>query len=276
MGGYSLPQAWTTAITGWVGWLRLSGMAPSSVVLRRDHLRSIARRTATESPAALVLDDIVIMFSASDWSREYRKSIRSSLVSFCAWCVQRDLMSVNLGEALPRVQAPRGTPRPASEQQWEDLLASAAPRERLMARLAGELGMRRGEVAAASLRDLIRDAGGWSLIVNGKGGKQRVIPVPDGLAREILQSCPGGYLFPNDRGGHLSPRYVGWLISHLLEGASMHQLRHRFATCAYRQTHDLRALQRVLGHSSLATTERYVLGALSDERGIVEAVAKVS
>ena len=142
-----------------------------------------------------------------------------------------------------------------------------------MGRLAGELGMRRGEVAAVHHRDLVRDPKGWLLIVTGKGGRQRVIPVPDDLASDILAHNPDrGWLFPNGDGGHLCPPYVGHLISTLLGPATMHQLRHRFASVAYARTHDLRAVQRVLGHSSLATTERYVLSTDDDDRAVVESV----
>lgn len=85
---YNLPPAWERTITGWIGWLRLSGMAASSIQLRRDHIRSIARATVTDSPAALTLDDVVRLFSGRDWSREHRKAIRTSLCSFCEWSVK--------------------------------------------------------------------------------------------------------------------------------------------------------------------------------------------
>lgn len=249
-------------------------MAASSITLRRGHIRSIARATRTDTPADLTLDDVVHMFTAHPWTPEYRKSLRSSLIGFSGWCVNRGLMNINLGEELPAVHPPKAAPRPATETQWDTILNAAAPRELLMARMAGELGMRRGEVAKSRIEDLIRDRGGWSLIVNGKGGHQRVVPVPDELAADMIGWCNAGYLFPNGFGGHLSPPYVGMLISQLLGPATMHQLRHRFASLAYQRTRDLRALQRVLGHASLATTERYVLGAADDERSVVQSVAE--
>lgn len=273
---YRLPQDWESAISGWVGWMRLSGIAATSIKTRLYHLRSIARVTGTPSPAALTLDDVVRLFSSRDWSREHRRAMRTSLSGFCTWCITHNLMDVNLGEELPRVRASRPAPRPATEPQWEDIMASAAPRERLMALMAGTLGLRRSEVAAAHLSDLIHDTHGYLLIVHGKGSKQRVVPVPDALAREIIDFCPGGFLFPSPGGGHLRPQYIGQLISALLGPATMHQLRHRFASIAYAETHDLRALQRVLGHSSLATTERYVMSADDDDRRLVDAVAKIT
>ena len=67
-----------------------------------------------------------------------------------------------------------------------------------------------------------------------------------------------GWLFPTGFGGHLTPDRVGRLVALALPGDySMHTLRHRFATPAYRGTRNLRAVQPLLGHESIATTERY-------------------
>ena len=67
-----------------------------------------------------------------------------------------------------------------------------------------------------------------------------------------------GWLFPNGFGGHLTADHVGKLVARALPGnASMHMLRHRFATRAYHGSHNLRAVQTLLGHESILTTERY-------------------
>ncbi|MGJ3509476.1 tyrosine-type recombinase/integrase [Enemella sp. A6] len=119
--------------------------------------------------------------------------------------------------------------------------------------------MRRGEVAQVHPEnDLVHDLIGWSLVVHGKGSRKRVLPLPDDLAR-ILRNAPPGYLFPSPRGGHLTPHWVGTLVSRALaDGTTMHQLRHLCATEVHEQTHDVRLVQVMLGHSSLATTQRYL------------------
>jgi integrase len=97
---------------------------------------------------------------------------------------------------------------------------------------------------------------GAALLVHGKGGKLRVVPVGDDLAAAI--AGVGGYLFPGAEDGHLSPRWVGKLMAGALpDHWTAHTLRHRFATRAYRGSRNLRAVQTLLGHSSVATTERY-------------------
>jgi integrase len=143
-----------------------------------------------------------------------------------------------------------------------------------MLRLANELGMRRGEVAQVHPEnDLVRDLVGWSLLVHGKGSRNRVLPLPADLA-EVLRAAPSGYLFPSPTGTHLTPHWVGTLVSRALQdGTTMHQLRHLCATEVHDQTHDLRLVQTLLGHASLATTQRYVA---VDDSKVREAIVQRS
>ena len=153
-----------------------------------------------------------------------------------------------------RAAAP--SPRPAPDSAWSAALAIADPRVRLMLRLAAEAGLRRAEIARVHRRDLTVGHTGATLLVHGKGGKLRALPISDALAAAIARA--DGYLFPGDEDGHLSPRYVGKLMAGALpDHWTAHTLRHRFATRAYRGSRNLRAVQTLLGHSSVATTERY-------------------
>lgn len=131
----------------------------------------------------------------------------------------------------------------------------------------------RGEVAIVHSNDLMDDLVGHSLVVHGKGGKRRIVPLPQSLGRTLAQS-PSGFLFPGDDGGHLSPRYVGKLIRDLLPGEwTMHTLRHRFGTRAYALTSDLLLVQEMLGHASPSTTRRYVEYDRNRMRSAVEELA---
>lgn len=137
----------------------------------------------------------------------------------------------------------------------------ADPREQLILRLAAELGLRRAEIAVVHARDLIQDLDGWSLLVHGKGNRERVLPLGDGLALAIREAtlAGAGYAFPGGDHGHLTPRWVGTLISRILpRDVTLHQLRHRFATLTHQETGDVRLVQALLGHASLATTQRYI------------------
>lgn len=149
---------------------------------------------------------------------------------------------------------------------------AAGPREQMMVRLAGEIGMRRAEVACCHRNDLIHDGTAWALLVHGKGGKQRIVPIPDKLAADIRAFCGHGYLFPGKDHGHLSPAHVGKLIGQLMPpGWSMHKLRHRFATRGLAATNDLLAVRDALGHTSVATTQIYTALADNKVRRVTEA-----
>jgi integrase len=186
--------------------------------------------------------------------------------------VTNHVMSHNPAELLPEVPGGHPRPRPCPDDVWHELLATAAPREQMMARLACEAGLRRAEVARCRREHLIQDRGGWSLIVVGKGGRQRVVPVTDDLAAAITTFCPGGWLFPNGTGGHLGVKHVGVLLSRLMpQGWTAHTLRHRFASRGYAGTGNLRAVQEALGHASIATTQRYTAVSRDDVRAVSEA-----
>ena len=127
-------------------------------------------------------------------------------------------------------------------------------------RLSEALSLRRG---AAPLSEM--------LVVTGKGSKQRLLPVLPAVREAVadyLAACPhvlaaDGPLFIGARGGPLNPRLVqrqmeavrGYLG--LPESATPHALRHSFATHLLGAGGDLRAIQELLGHASLSTTQRY-------------------
>lgn len=212
------------------------------------------------------------------WSRATRAMVRSAVRAAYRWAVVAGHVETNPAEHLPPVRRKVPTPHPAPEHAYASALRAASDRERLMLRLAGEVGLRRAEVARVHpQRDLVDDGEGWSLVAHGKGDKDRVVPLPADLARELRLAGPG-YLFPGRSGdGHLSPHTVGVMISRLLPpGVTMHALRHRFASTAYAATSDLFAVQQLLGHASAATTQVYVLVDTATRRRVVDAVAAAS
>jgi integrase len=205
-------------------------------------------------------------------SKDHRHGQRAALVSFYDWCVDNDVTTDSPARHLPKIRSSPPQPRPTPDLVWVQLLATAKPRECLMALLAAEAGLRRAEVAGLHLDDLVRDVTGWALIIRGKGGKQRVVPINARLAGQVRDYCQGGYLFPGQVDGHLSPDCVGRLVSRLMPpGWSMHKLRHRYATRGFNGTRNLLALREALGHSSVATTQRYTAVTLLDVRAISEA-----
>lgn len=254
----TLTPAWATAVTDWTSSMRAAGRPPTTVRTRVEHLRWCGVAHADRSPWDLTLDDLVSWMGSREWARETRRGVRASLRSFYAWAVQTGRVATSPAADLPSVKPLPPNPRPAPDDAYRQALAAARPRERLMVRLAAECGMRRAEVAAVHSRDLVEDLTGWSLVVHGKGQRERLVPLPPGIAAE-LRTLPQGWAFPGDDGGHLSPRWVGTLVGRLLpEGWTMHSLRHRAATRWYAVDRDLLTVGALLGHASPVTTRTYV------------------
>lgn len=252
------PAAWVTPLNDWGTWLRAAGRPPTTRYLRDYQVRRFAAAHPHMDPWQVTTDDLVTWLGAQNWKPATRRAYRAALRSFYGWAHAAGRTDHDPAGLLPTVRPERYLPRPAPLDAVSRALQEADDRERLMILLAARQGLRRGEIARVHTDDLQKDLLGWSLRVHGKGGRVRVIPLVDEVAR-ALAGCQRGYVFPGAVDGHLSPAYVGKLISRLLpEHWTAHTLRHRFATQAYAPTRDLLAVQTLLGHASVATTQIYV------------------
>ena len=205
--------------------------------------------------------------------------MRTTLQGFYRWGVGSGRTEHDPAIPLPVVRAGAPRPRPCDDEVLAAAVRQAPERDVLMLRLSAECGLRRAEVAQVHTRDIITGTkrGQFSLVVHGKGGKERVVPLPDLLARQLLRR-DRGFVFPGRINGHLSARWVGKVVGRWLDqGYTMHSLRHWFATVTYEETSDLLTLSEMLGHASPETTRRYVR--LSDVRGrglVASAAARLS
>lgn len=222
-------------------------------------------------PKDVTTEQIVQVFARQQWKPETRKAYRNTISSFFRWLHKSGRRADDPSLDVPRVKKPHAHPRPCPDRYIAAAMEMATSSERLMIRLGAECGLRRGEIARVHSDDVVTDSAGRSLIVRGKGDKQRIVPLPDDLAGIIMDAR--GYLFPGRFGGHVEESYIGDHISRLLpDGYAAHTLRHRFATTAYAATHDLFVVAELLGHESVETTEHYV--AMPDGR-LREATAAV-
>ncbi|MFC6045762.1 tyrosine-type recombinase/integrase [Nocardioides hankookensis] len=214
-------------------------------------------------PWSLTTEQLVVYLGSQSWQASTKRTYRASLRAFYAWAQATGRRADNPAALTPEITVPKKLPRPVPEAVLRDAIAAADDRVRLMLLLAATCGLRRGELARARLEDIVADLAGFSLVVHGKGRKQRLVPLPDGLAA-VLRQLPPGYLFTSRAWGRagapLSPARVGELVSEVLPpGWTCHTLRHRCATVAYAATKDLRAVQELLGHSKPETTMVYTL-----------------
>lgn len=274
---------WSAWIDAWTTALRAAKRKPSTIDSRRQVLAQLSREVSG-LPDELTTEGLIEWMGLevwdeklgrlrARWSTERHRAVRATLVGFYRWAHGTGRVDVDPALGLPEVRPADGVPRPAALEVYVAALDRAAEREQLMLMLACEHGLRRAEVAQVHSRDVEDAMLRPSLIVHGKGGKQRRIPIDTYLAQ--LLRAPDGYVFPGRVDGHLSPRWVGKLISELLgAGTTMHQLRHLFATTLVRRGKRIEVVQQLLGHSSLATTQRYLYVDDDDLRDAVTAVRR--
>lgn len=267
----SAPVPWRKSIEGWTDTLRAAGLSAQTIKSRRYKMVHLATLLMPSGPKDVTTEQIVQAFARQQWKPETRKAYRNTISSFFRWLHKSGRRSDDPSLDVPRVKKPHAHPRPCPDRYIAAAIEKATSSEKLMIRLGAECGLRRGEIARVHSDDVVTDSAGRSLIVRGKGDKQRIVPLPDDLACIIMDAR--GYLFPGRFGGHVEESYIGDHISHLLpDGYAAHTLRHRFATTAYAATHDLFVVAELLGHESVETTEHYV--AMPDGR-LREATAAV-
>ncbi len=178
-----------------------------------------------------------------------------------------------IGKSLPKPIQMEAAKRfaDADERAGEDrdpwILARDAA---VMALLYGS-GLRISEALGLKRRDVPKPGEGDVLIVTGKGNKTRMVPVLQNvlaLIADYVAMCPhplppADPIFVGARGGPLSPRIIQLTMERLRgalglpDSATPHALRHSFATHLLSRGGDLRAIQELLGHASLSTTQIY-------------------
>lgn len=241
-------------IIDWCQWYVAGGASRGTVRVRRNHLRRLAE--AVDPMAATTADLVEFLGVYEAQSAESRKSAVMSLRSFYRWAVQDGRLAVDPSKGLRSVKVPPGIPKPIGEHELEKALSYTFGETKLMLLLGGWAGLRRAEIARVHSDDVTP----FGLVVKGKGGRVRRVPIHPRLAPELAEVS--GWAFPSARrpGQPVTPDYVADRLERVLPHPyTAHSLRHRFATMAYRGSRDLRAVQQLLGHTDPATTARYTL-----------------
>lgn len=175
----------------------------------------------------------------------------------------------SLPKPLPMASAKRLAD--ADERAGEDRETWILARDAAVMALLYGSGLRISEALGLQRREVPRPGEGDVLVVTGKGNKTRMVPVLQNvleLVQEYAAMCPyplpaDGPIFVGARGGPLSPRIIQLAMERLRgalglpDSATPHALRHSFATHLLSRGGDLRAIQELLGHSSLSTTQVY-------------------
>lgn len=200
----------------------------------------------------------------------------SVLRGFFRFLARRGVVENAAVLALGNPKLPKPVPKALTDAEAIDAIEGVADlarqpwiakRDLALLTLLYGCGLRLGEALALKRADLISARSG-RLVVTGKGRKQRVVPVLPVVASALADYADalphrGDPLFRGARGGPLNPRLVQGLLQRLRlllglpASATPHALRHSFATHLLAGGGDLRAIQELLGHASLSTTQRY-------------------
>ena len=200
--------------------------------------------------------------------------------SLYRWLAQEGVVEQNPAKLVATPKLPKKLPRVPTIEEMNSVLDGAMPevaafpeRDRLMLELLYGCGIRNSELTGINLDDIRLSA--EAILIRGKGKKERYVPFGGAVGsalqpyltarRTILaegnKSTPA--LLINRRGGRLTTRSVGRIIKKIAVARGLsadvhpHTLRHAFGTHLLEEGADLRAIQELLGHERLATTQRY-------------------
>ncbi len=204
----------------------------------------------------------------------------AALRSMYKWLAREEIVQQNPAKLVATPRLPKKLPRVPTMEEMNGLLDSQMPenaafpeRDRAIFELLYGCGLRSSELVGIELGD-IEEANGV-ILVRGKGKKQRYVPL-EGAAetavktyrqarQEILEQTRKNTrrLFVNRRGGPLTTRSVGRIVKQIAVAKGLppdvhpHTLRHAFGTHMLTEGADLRAIQELLGHERLSTTQKY-------------------
>ncbi|MDD2897882.1 MAG: tyrosine recombinase XerC [Desulfuromonadaceae bacterium] len=231
-----------------------------------------------ENAAALDVDHLLLRRYLAGLSKTTKKSSvgrkLAAIRSFFRFLVRRGVIAKNPAELIATPKKELRLPFHLDIDQATTLMESAdnqlkyAARDRAILELLYSSGLRVSELTGLDIGEL--DLSSGMVRVTGKGGKERIVPVGsraiEALQEYLRQRCDlqaGGPVFLNSRGERINRRSVARIVdSHVMQIAafkriSPHTLRHTFATHMLEGGADLRAIQELLGHASLSTTQKY-------------------
>jgi integrase/recombinase XerC len=286
-----VPDADRAVVDAFVGHLRLERhLSPHTVTGYRTDLAHLA--TFLERGGRSLLDadhEVLRRFLAQQHALGYARSSIARRVgairTFYRWAVADGRIGADPSALLGRPKVASRLPtvlRPAEADELiaetlrpsaddDPVEAAVALRDRAILELLYGSGLRVGEVASLTADSV--DLDGARVSVMGKGAKERRVPLSDPAVdaldrwlrrgRPALATAPTEALFVNRKHKPMSPRDVRAMVDGYAGGVlpgrrvGPHTLRHSFATHLLEGGADIRAVQELLGHSSVATTQRY-------------------
>ncbi len=280
-----MTTSWTDAIRDYGSYLTIErSLSPNSVAAYMNDVRKlkdfISKNKNNKYPSELTyndLSDFIARESGRKDSARTQARLISGIRSFCKYLLIEEIMAEDPSALLESPRTGMKLPEVLSVQEIDsmvnaiDLSKAEGHRNRAIIETMYGCGLRVSELVNLKLTDIHHHEG--FVTVTGKGNKQRLVPIGSVALREIghymekRNMLPAiidrNVLFLNRRGRKLTRVMVFTMLKNIAEAAgirkkiSPHTLRHSFATHLVEGGADLRAVQEMLGHESITTTEIY-------------------
>jgi integrase/recombinase XerC len=271
------------AVADFLRHLRERNASPHTIKAYRGDLRNFASYAGSRR-----WEDIDHIAVRGFLSRLYetglsKTSVARSLAavrSLYRWLAREGVVEQNPARLVATPKLPKKLPRVPTIEEMNSVLDGQMPetaafpeRDRLMLELLYGCGIRNSELTGINLDDIRLSA--EAILIRGKGKKERYVPFGESVKKGLTAYLPARQtalaesrsnstaLLINRRGGRLTTRSVGRIIKKIAVAKGLspdvhpHTLRHAFGTHMLEEGADLRAIQELLGHERLRTTERY-------------------
>ena len=280
---------WEAYIKGFKAYLQLERSMSENTVeaylhdvaMLRDHILQTYEGIGVDQVQLPHLQSLLVAIADWELSAGTHARVLRGIKSFYRYLLLEEIIKTDPTELLEAPKLKRSLPHTLSIADVDTLLTAIdhstpeGTRNRAMLETMYSCGLRVSELVALKISDLFLDIG--FIKVLGKGNKERLVPIGGtainhiGIYKEhirdhmaVIKKGNEDILFLNRRGSGLSRIMVFMIIKELAAKAGLqgnihpHTLRHSFATHLVESGADLRAVQTMLGHSSITTTEIYV------------------
>ena len=271
------------AVTDFLRHLRERNASPHTVKAYRGDLANFAFYAGSRQ-----WEDIDHIAIRGFLSRLYERGLSKTSVarslaavrSLYRWLAREGVVEQNPAKLVATPKLPKKLPRVPTIEEMNSVLDGQMPetaafpeRDRLMLEFLYGCGIRNSELTGINLDDIRLSA--EAILIRGKGKKERYVPFGESAKKALTAYFPARQtalaesrsnttaLLINRRGGRLTTRSVGRIIKKIAVAKGLspdvhpHTLRHAFGTHMLEEGADLRAIQELLGHERLRTTERY-------------------
>lgn len=243
-------------VSGYRQHATLAGLAATTIKRRGTALRLLVTESRIDRPDQLTRDSIERWLLTRP-NPQTRASYLADVRAWCKWLVRDGIIDADPSIGIPTPKIPTRLPTPLSTDDVRRLRETIHdPVDRAILTLGLFAGLRVSEIGALDAGDIDRGRG-TILVRQGKGAKDRVVPA---AAIVCAVTAPVGPAIGLALQGQTVSRHIrsAFALAGVV-GHRPHDLRATFATELLRSTGDVAMVSAVLGHSSLATTQRYLL-----------------